>query len=85
MVHSLLRDKEGKLWVGTFGKGISIFDVNNKLLWNFVIENGFCSNAVNHMIKDSEEQIWVATREGLAVFKIPANQTDTKSLKKRKV
>ena len=58
-----------KLWVGTFGKGISIFDVNNKLLWNFVIENGFCSNAVNHMIKDSEEQIWVATREGLAVFK----------------
>ena len=69
MVHSLLRDKEGKLWVGTFGKGISIFDVNNKLLWNFVIENGFCSNAVNHMIKDSEEQIWVATREGLAVFK----------------
>ena len=40
MVHSLLRDKEGKLWVGTFGKGISIFDVNNKLLWNFVIEYG---------------------------------------------
>ena len=37
-------------------------------LWNFVIENGFCSNAVNHMIKDSEEQIWVATREGLAVL-----------------
>ena len=69
MVHSLLRDKEGKLWVGTFGKGISIFDVNNKLLWNFVIENGFCSNAVFFLIKDSEVQIWVATREGLAVFK----------------
>ena len=35
----------------------------------FRCENGFCSNAVNHMIKDSEEQIWLRPVKGLCVFK----------------
>ncbi len=68
MIHGILRDKEGKLWIATFGKGVSIFDTDNKLSWNFVTDNGFCSNAVNHMIIDSNKRIWVATREGIAVF-----------------
>lgn len=67
-IHGILRDKEGKLWIGTFGKGISVFDPNNKLMYNFVVENGFCSNAVNHVILDSRQRILVATREGLVLF-----------------
>lgn len=67
-IHGILRDKEGKLWIGTFGKGISVFDPNDKLICNFVVENGFCSNAVNHMIQDSRNKILVATREGVALF-----------------
>ncbi|WP_455667972.1 hybrid sensor histidine kinase/response regulator transcription factor [Phocaeicola sp.] len=69
MVHGILRDKNGKLWVGTFGKGVVVFDTNNKQILNFTTENGFPSNAVNHMMTDSRQHIWVATREGIAVFK----------------
>lgn len=67
-IHGILRDKEGKMWIGTFGKGVSVFDTNGKLAWNFVVENGFCSNAVNHMLLDSQGRVLVATREGLALF-----------------
>lgn len=68
MVHGILRDKEGKLWVGTFGKGVSIFTNDNKRKWNFTLDNGFPSNAVNHIILDSKKRVWVATREGLIKF-----------------
>lgn len=67
-IYSILRDKEGKLWVGTFGKGIYVFDQNNKLLHNFVKENGFCSNAINHLYLDLDGGVWVATRNGLVYF-----------------
>ena len=72
-IHGILRDKEDKLWIGTFGKGVSVFDPNNKLIYNFVVENGFCSNAVNHMMQDSRQRILVATREGVALFHDTAN------------
>lgn len=82
-VHGILRDKEDKLWIGTFGKGVSVFDPNNKLIYNFVVENGFCSNAVNHMMQDSRQRILVATREGVAIFHDTANPDEYEVFKER--
>ncbi|WP_455673814.1 hybrid sensor histidine kinase/response regulator transcription factor [Phocaeicola sp.] len=69
MVHGFLRDKGGKMWVGTFGKGVVIFDENGKRMLNFNTLNGLPSNAVNSMMQDSRQRIWVATRDGVIVFK----------------
>ena len=82
-IHGILRDKEDKLWIGTFGKGISVFDPNNKLIYNFVVENGFCSNAVNHMMQDSRQRILVATREGVVLFHDTANPEEYEIFKER--
>ncbi|MDR0542625.1 MAG: response regulator, partial [Dysgonamonadaceae bacterium] len=68
MIRSILRDRHGKLWVGTFGKGISIFDKNNRLTTRLETDNGFCSNAVSHLYLDSQGGIWAGTRNGLAYF-----------------
>lgn len=82
-IHGILRDKEDKLWIGTFGKGVSVFDPNNMLIYNFVVENGFCSNAVNHMMQDSRQRILVATREGVALFHDTANPEKYEVFKER--
>jgi len=68
MVRSIVRDEEGKLWIGTFGRGLCVFDTENKLKWNFVTDNGFCSNAISHLYLDSKSRMWVATRGGLVKF-----------------
>lgn len=68
MVHGVLRDKNGKLWVGTFGKGIVVFDEHNRKIHNFTTDEGFPSNAVNSMTEDSHNRILVATRGGVAIF-----------------
>ena len=68
IVQGVCRDREGKLWVGTFGKGIFIFNLQGKLLNNYQKDNGFPSNAVNSLTTDSQGRIWVATREGAILF-----------------
>lgn len=69
MVHGIIRDKNGKLWVGTFGKGVVVFDEDDKKLYNFTTDHSFPSNAVNYMMEDSRKRILVATREGIIIFK----------------
>lgn len=69
MVHGIIRDKNGKLWVGTFGKGVVVFDKNDKKLHNFTTDHSFPSNAVNSMMEDSRKRILVGTREGIVIFK----------------
>lgn len=68
IVQGIYRDPEGKLWVGTFGKGLSIFSPQGKLLVNHQKDNGFPSNAVNALTVDSQGRIWIATREGVILF-----------------
>ena len=70
-IQEIYRDKSGRLWIGTFGKGLSIFDRNDSLIAQLRIEEGFPSNAVNSMMTDSKDRVWVATRKGAAVFENP--------------
>jgi signal transduction histidine kinase/ligand-binding sensor domain-containing protein/DNA-binding NarL/FixJ family response regulator len=67
-VYCILRDRQGKLWVGTFGKGIFVFDADNRLVSHIEVVNGFCSNAILHFYMDSKGSIWAATRNGIACF-----------------
>ena len=69
MVHGIIRDKNWKLLVGTFGKGVCVFDEDDKKLYNFTTDHSFPSNAVNYMMEDSRKRILVATREGIIIFK----------------
>lgn len=63
-VYGILRDRQGKLWVGTYGGGIYIFDKNNKLSTHLTTENNFCSNGICQLYISSKGEIWVATRDG---------------------
>jgi signal transduction histidine kinase/ligand-binding sensor domain-containing protein/DNA-binding response OmpR family regulator len=68
MVRSMAFDRNGNLWIGTFGRGLCVFDKDLVLKWNFTTDNGFSSNAVSHLFRDSNDRMWTGTREGLALF-----------------
>jgi signal transduction histidine kinase/ligand-binding sensor domain-containing protein/DNA-binding response OmpR family regulator len=68
-VYGILRDRQGKLWVGTYGGGIAIFDAENKLITTLSLKNGFCSNDVNSLYIDHKDGVWIATRDGLGYIK----------------
>lgn len=67
-VTSISFDRNGLTWIGSFGKGIYIFDRNGKLLKRHHVAVGFPSNTINNIIHDRSGGSWVATRRGLVRF-----------------
>ncbi|MDR0659025.1 MAG: response regulator, partial [Mediterranea sp.] len=64
----ILRDSEGKIWVGFFGGGLGLYDENFKDLKLFNVMGKFPSNTINVLYEDSRKRLWVATGEGLVCF-----------------
>lgn len=67
-VRSLALDAQGRLWVGTFGRGIHIFSTQGHLVKRLDVEDGFISNAINDIQPGRGSRMWAATRAGLLLF-----------------
>lgn len=66
--RSLVEDRSGNIWVGTYGQGVYVFSTENRtLIAHFDTQSGLRSNSINHLFRDSENNIWMATNEGMAV------------------
>ncbi|MEN3322238.1 two-component regulator propeller domain-containing protein [Mariniflexile soesokkakense] len=72
-IHNVLRDKWGRMWVGSYSRGLYIFYKNgesyefisNKALY----ENGFHAYQIRGISQDSQGLIWVATKdEGFYIY-----------------
>ncbi|PXY46429.1 hybrid sensor histidine kinase/response regulator transcription factor [Flavobacterium hydrophilum] len=71
LIYSILEDKKGRIWIGTYGNGINLLQENNG-------ETGFIKKFRNYPIIESAKvrfltegykgQIWVATTNGLVTF-----------------
>ena len=66
---AILKDSRGRLWMGTFGKGVYYKDVatgkNGIFSYQEQDTNSLASDRVNAIFEDSEKTLWVATEEGL--------------------
>lgn len=67
-VRSIRQDCKGRIWVGTFGRGLAIYTKELERIAVFDEYNGFVSNAVNYIFRNERNEMWVATGEGLACF-----------------
>ena len=66
IVYSIIEDNYGQIWVGTLDKGVFVFSKQQKLIAHLTNQNSLHSNSVNHIIKDADGGIWIATMHGLA-------------------
>ncbi len=66
-VESMTVDTEGHVWVGTYSKGVSMFDGKSWITFNR--ENSkLTSNHVKALAADAQGRIWIGTEWGLNVF-----------------
>jgi serine phosphatase RsbU (regulator of sigma subunit)/streptogramin lyase len=61
-VRSILVDRQHRLWIGTMGHGLYIFESNK--LSTITEVDGLCSSLVNQIYEDSNGTIWVTTVGG---------------------
>jgi len=69
LVRAIETDANGYLWVGTFGQGVTIIDPADPTRnVAFIVDDNFLSNTIYHIMRDSQNRMWVATGNGVAVF-----------------
>ncbi len=66
-ITALLADNAGRLWIGTFGKGLS--RIENGTFTHFTTANGLSSEFISELCQDSSGTIWVAT-DGAGICKV---------------
>ena len=67
-ITSIAEEAGKALWIGTFGQGVSVIDSSGKLIKRLYKANVLHSNIVNDIKKLSDGKIWIATRDGVAVY-----------------
>ena len=71
-VSSTLIDRQGRLWVSSFGVGVQILerkDASGRLWFRSLgVREGLPHAGVNKMLEDARGDIWVSTDDGLAMI-----------------
>ena len=67
-VFSLLEDSKNRLWVGTNGGGLNLFDYTTEIFKSFGIKEGLPNEVVNGIVEDSSGFLWISTNKGLSKF-----------------
>ncbi len=64
-VRSIYKDRQGRIWVGTFSKGLSIWDRYKEKFFRLPIP--LSNSIVNSLWIDRKERLWIGTEEGIAL------------------
>jgi Signal transduction histidine kinase len=78
--RALVEDGQHNMWVGTYGQGLYVYNSNYQLLRKMDSENGLRNNTINYLLRDRNNNIWVATNQGLAVQESQKKIGDLKRL-----
>ncbi|MCZ7616724.1 MAG: hypothetical protein M5T52_24945 [Ignavibacteriaceae bacterium] len=73
-VYSLYEDDEGILWIGTYGGGLSRFDMSSDSIKTYTEIDGLSNNVVYGILPDKSGNLWLSTNKGISRFD-PKNET----------
>ena len=69
LVIEIAEDAKGNFWIATQGKGLFRYSPQKNKEWEkYGLEKGFNSLTVNHLCINKDNEIWVATSEGLYLY-----------------
>lgn len=83
IIYSIKEDNYGQIWIGTLDRGVFVFSKQMKLIVHLTEKNLLASNSVNHIIKDADGGIWMATMRGLAYVQNPLQPGAIKNYNER--
>ena len=66
IINALFADREGNLWIGTYGGGVT--EYKNGQFIHYGSEEGIVDDHVICIYQDSKNVLWIGTRNGLSRF-----------------
>ncbi|MHC1705667.1 MAG: two-component regulator propeller domain-containing protein [Tenuifilaceae bacterium] len=67
-VSSLVKDRDGTLWVGSYGGGLYAYDSTGQKRRIFTSKQGLPSNNVCGLLVDERNNIWISSTNGISRF-----------------
>jgi ligand-binding sensor domain-containing protein len=67
-IVSMYLDKQNRLWIGTWGGGLSLLDTKNFTFRNFTTQDGLPGNFILCLEEDRAGKLWIGTNNGLSLF-----------------
>ncbi len=67
-IVSMHLDKQNRLWIGTWGGGLSLLDTKNFTFRNFTTQEGLPGNFILALEEDHAGKLWIGTNNGLSLF-----------------
>ncbi|HLO82800.1 MAG TPA: two-component regulator propeller domain-containing protein [Chitinophagaceae bacterium] len=65
-VYSILQDSRGRLWFGTDGAGVNVYD--GQYFIPYTEKQGLTNNVVSVVFEDSKGKIWMGTQHGITIY-----------------
>ena len=67
-VSNIVKDREGRIWIGTFGGGFCRFDEENGIMeWLTAVE-GLSDDNINSIIPGDAGKLWISTGNGNSAY-----------------
>ena len=64
----MLLDEKNRLWIGTWGGGLSLLDTKTFKFRNFTTQDGLPGNFILSIEEDHSGGLWIGTNDGLSLF-----------------
>jgi signal transduction histidine kinase/ligand-binding sensor domain-containing protein/FixJ family two-component response regulator len=73
-ITALLLDRSGRrLWIGTAGGGVAVYDAELNLIQASSWHDGLSRDTVNALAQDSDGSLWIGTDDGLTHYRAHTN------------
>ncbi|MEQ8477058.1 two-component regulator propeller domain-containing protein [Fulvivirga sp.] len=67
-IKCFYKDAEGKVWIGTHGAGLVLYDPKQNSFKSFTEKDGLPNSVIYGILEDKEANLWLSTNKGIAVF-----------------
>lgn len=65
-IEVLLEDAEGKIWIGTEGRGLLLLNKYDYTFRSFTEKDGLPNDVVNAILEDDQSNLWISTNRGIS-------------------
>jgi signal transduction histidine kinase/ligand-binding sensor domain-containing protein/DNA-binding response OmpR family regulator len=76
IIFSLYLDNKDRLFIGTEGNGLVLFDIPQKKVELYAEKNGLANNVINAIHPENENRVWISTNKGLSLIDLAAKRVE---------
>ncbi|MCL2650232.1 MAG: response regulator [Candidatus Azobacteroides sp.] len=67
-ISTIFRDSKSRIWIGTFGGGLCLFDGQGSKFKVYDAESGLVNNNICSIIESKDGHLWISTIDGISDF-----------------